>query len=128
MRAVVERHLRSGDPSCRLPARLGSTRRIRRPRSGVTTPPKQSRAAIVQGEIWDPDNSCGATQTLFYDWTILTTPLRGSSARLRPGATGRTVVLDTQDNGEYRVRLIVRDSTGRSSTEVVCFVNVSNAG
>ncbi len=76
----------------------------------------------------DPDNgACGLSQTLFYSWSLLTTPLDGGGSRLRT-ADGRTTVLDADSNGEYRVRLLVTDSTGRVSREATCILNLSNAG
>lgn len=75
----------------------------------------------------DADNSCGVTQTLFYSWTLLSTPLNGGDSNLMSD-DGRTTVLDVQSSGEYRVRLIVTDSTGRSSQEAVCILNLSNVG
>ena len=74
----------------------------------------------------DPDNdSCSAGQNLFYEWSIYTTP-RFNTGSLRPSTTGRTVNLQVGGNGEYRVRLVVRDSTGRISNDAICYVNLTN--
>jgi hypothetical protein len=76
----------------------------------------------------DPDNhSCGATQSLFHDGSPCTTPIR-ADVRLRPAITGRTGVLDAQSSGESRVRLIVRDATGRTSNDAFCFLDLRDAG
>jgi hypothetical protein len=67
----------------------------------------------------DPDNLCGANQALDYHWTLLATPLAGGSSRLE-STDGRATVLDVASEGEYQVRLVVTDSTGRQSPELLC--------
>jgi hypothetical protein len=67
----------------------------------------------------DADTLCGQNQSLDYHWTLLATPIDGASSQLL--ATGsRTTVLQVTSEGEYQLRLVVTDSTGRASPELVC--------
>ena len=67
----------------------------------------------------DADNLCGESQTLDYHWTLLATPIDGGASRLL-GTDSRTTVLEVTSEGEYQVRLVVTDSTGRASPALVC--------
>jgi len=77
----------------------------------------------------DPDNggSCGMNQTLFYDWQIMSTPLRGGRANFR-NPNARQPTLNVQVDGTYEIRLIVSDETGRQSRPVTCRVDATNVG
>jgi len=67
----------------------------------------------------DADTLCGQNQSLDYRWTLLATPIDGAASHLL--ATGsRTTVLEVTSEGEYQLRLVVTDSTGRASRELVC--------
>jgi hypothetical protein len=75
----------------------------------------------------DADNAsapgCGLRQTLFYSWTVLSAPYDGTWSLT--SAVGQTTDLSTRINGEYRVRLLVTDSTGLTSNETVCTFSVT---
>lgn len=80
----------------------------------------------------DPDNgvACGLAQNLFYQWTLMSEPPQvnggnNSGATLRT-PDGSSTILRVRLNGEHRVRLIVTDSTGRRSQELLCVINASN--
>lgn len=76
----------------------------------------------------DADNlslGCGLNQTLFYSWTVLAAPYDGSWSI--SSAVGLTTDLSTRDNGEYKVRLLVTDSTGLVSDQTVCTFTVTGA-
>ena len=67
----------------------------------------------------DADTLCGENQSLDYHWTLLATPIDGASSHLL-ATSSRTTVLEVSSEGEYQLRLVVTDSTGRASPELVC--------
>ena len=74
----------------------------------------------------DADNAspgCGLNQTLFYSWTVLAAPYDG--AWTLSSANGQTTDVSTRLNGDYTVRLLVTDSTGRASDETTCTFSVT---
>ena len=81
-----------------------------------------NRVHLSAANSSDADNAaapgCGLTQTLFYRWTVLSAPWDGRWTL--SSADGLTTDLQAQNNGEYRVRLLVTDSTGRTSNETTC--------
>jgi hypothetical protein len=73
----------------------------------------------------DPDNSaCGVSQSLSYEWTLLTTPLNGGFSHLE-SKDGRSTILRVWSDGAYQVRLVATDSTGLESPPTVCSLYVS---
>lgn len=75
----------------------------------------------------DADNAspgCALRQTLFYHWTVLTAPWDGRWQLA--SADGMTTDLSVQNDGAYSVRLLVTDSTGLVSDELVCSFNATN--
>jgi len=86
------------------------------------------RILLDAAPSFDSDvTSCGLYQYLDYDWTLLTTPIAGGASKLE-SSTGQTTVLEVKSDGEYHVRLVVTDSTGRSSRELVCAFEVHGSG
>jgi len=76
----------------------------------------------------DRDNrQCGMGQTLGYAWTLVMTPVSGGKSALE-SADGASTVLRVTSDGVYKVRLVVRDSTGLSSRELFCSVYAGNVG
>jgi hypothetical protein len=67
----------------------------------------------------DADTLCGQNQSLEYHWTLLATPIDGAASYLL-ATSSRTTVLEVSSEGEYQLRLVVTDSTGRASPELVC--------
>lgn len=94
----------------------------------------QQQDIVLDGSAsTDPDNgtACGLGQNLFYQWTLMSEPPQtaggnNSGASLRT-ADGSSTLLRVRLNGEHKVRLIVSDSTGRRSQELMCVINVSGA-
>jgi hypothetical protein len=79
------------------------------------------------GDSSDPDMlECGLAQRLDYSWTLLSAPLSGGASRLEYDR-GKTVALRVTSDGEYRVRLVVTDSTGRASNPADCTLLVTRA-
>jgi hypothetical protein len=76
----------------------------------------------------DRDNTvCALAQTLSYEWTLLSTPLRAGKSALE-STNGGSTVLDVEGDGLYKVRLVVTDSTGRSSLARSCWLHAGNVG
>ena len=90
--------------------------------TGVT-----ERIHLNAGNSTDADNAaapgCALNQTLFYNWSVLTAPYDGAWSIST--TTGMTTDLQTRINGEYRVRLLVTDSTGLTSSETTCTFSVT---
>lgn len=76
----------------------------------------------------DRDNeACGMGQSLDYAWTLVVTPVSGGKSAL-DSRDGASTVLRVTSDGVYRVKLVVRDSTGLSSREQFCQLYVKNSG
>ncbi|MCS6800188.1 MAG: hypothetical protein NZ898_16980, partial [Myxococcota bacterium] len=73
----------------------------------------------------DPDNGagCAAGQSLFFHWTLLVAPAGSASWLSATEARAPWFIPDRA--GEYRVRLLVTDSTGLTGRELVCVLNAS---
>ncbi len=79
-------------------------------------------------DVSDADNApgCALNQTLSYQWTLIQQPA-GSQAQLN-SATSQTPSLVTDVAGDYGVRLVVTDSTNRSSAAKDTKVSIPNCG
>jgi hypothetical protein len=76
----------------------------------------------------DRDNrECGMGQSLDYAWTLALTPISGGKSALE-SRDGASTVLRVTSDGIYRVKLVVRDSTGLASREQFCQLHVKNVG
>lgn len=94
------------------------------------TPSSPNAGALVQlaSDVSDPDNGgeCSRGQTLRYEWSLVALPA-GSEAQLNdPTAANPTLSVD--EPGDYRLRLVVTDSSGRASEPAEVTVTAAECG
>lgn len=94
--------------------------------AAVPALPYTGDIVLLSADVTDADQTCGEDQLLTYDWRIIQMP-SGSLAQLNnPGGENPWFSADTP--GPFMVRLVVTDSTDRSSIPEDITVEVSPCG
>ena len=129
LRVTVSNSLRQGEATVKVTASAcGSRAPVVSDITTSTGNPSIGSAVQLAAVVSDPDNGagCNLNQSLSFQWTMLELPA-GSRATLN-SVTSQTPNFTPDVAGNYVARLVVTDSTGRSSVPKDFTIAVSNCG